>query len=74
MPSPIKLAKVIKTLASKGFILVSQKGSHGKFKKKGKSTKIVIVKMTKKEIPYGTFKSILLLSDLSEEDFRNKKK
>ena len=51
--------------------LISQRGSHAKFRKVGKLTKIVIVKMKKKEIPHGTFQSILLLSGLREEDFRN---
>ena len=74
MPKPIKLKKVIKTLESKGFNFISQNGSHGKFRKKGKGKikRTVIVKMIKKEIPHGTFKSILLLSGLNEEDFRNK--
>ena len=29
-----------------------------------------IIKMSKKEIPYGTFKSILLHSGLEEDDFK----
>lgn len=39
-----------------------------KFRKVGNPTKTTIVP-TGKEIPYGTFKSILRQSDLSEEDF-----
>ena len=74
MSRPILLRKVIKTLNTKGFVFVSQKGSHAKFRKVGKSIKTVIVKMKKKEIPHGTFQSILLLSGLKEEDFRNKNK
>ena len=74
MPKPISLKKVIKTLNAKGFIFISQRGSHAKFRKTGESTKTVIVKMKVKEIPHGTFKSILLLSGLNEEDFRNKNK
>lgn len=30
----------------------------------------VIVKMSKKEIPYGTFHSILRQANLTEEDFK----
>jgi len=74
MPKPIKLSIIIKVLQKKGFFFVSQKGSHAKFRKKGKSTRNVIVKVGKKEIPYGTFMSILLLSGLKESDFRGKKK
>lgn len=72
MPRPIKLKIVIKTLEQKGFFSVSQKGSHKKFRKEGKQTLNVIVKTTEKEIPYGTFKSILSQSKLKENDFRKK--
>jgi len=72
MPRPIALRHLLKVLQAKGFIFVSQVGSHGKYKKVGNPTKIVIVKMTKKEIPYGTFKSILLHSGLEEDDFLKK--
>lgn len=69
MPKPIKLKTVIKILKEKGFFFVSQKGSHGKFRKPGNQTRTVVVKMAKKEIPYGTFQSILLHSGLDECDF-----
>jgi predicted RNA binding protein YcfA (HicA-like mRNA interferase family) len=74
MPKPIKLNVVIRVLQEKGFFFVSQKGSHAKFRKEGNPTRTVIVKMGKKEIPHGTFMSILLLSGLTESDFRDKKK
>jgi predicted RNA binding protein YcfA (HicA-like mRNA interferase family) len=73
MPRPIKLAIVIRVLQKKGFFFVSQKGSHAKFRKEEKPPLIVIVKMGKKDIPHGTFQSILLHSKLKEEDFRNQK-
>jgi predicted RNA binding protein YcfA (HicA-like mRNA interferase family) len=71
MPKPIVLKRVIKTLRENGFFFVSQNGSHAKFRKIGNPTKTVIVKMSKKEIPFGTFQSILLQSGLEESDFRN---
>ena len=70
MPKPIKLKIVIRVLQEKGFFFVSQNGSHAKFRKDTKSSLTVIVKMAKKEIPYGTFQSILLHSQLKEGDFR----
>jgi len=73
MPKPIKLQIVIRVLQEKGFFFVSQKGSHAKFKKDGKPTRVVIVKMSKKEIPFGTFRSILFLSGLKDGDFIGKK-
>jgi len=70
MPRPIQLKLIIKVLRKKGFIFISQKGSHGKFRKSGSLTRTVILKMAKKEVPHGTFQSILLQSGLKEDDFR----
>ena len=60
---------IVKILQRKGFVYVSQKGSHVKFRK---LNKVVIVPANRKEIPYGTFKSILRQSGLKEKDFKNK--
>lgn len=57
---------IVKTLEKHGFVFISQKGSHAKFRK-GKLT--VIVPMGKREIPIGTFRSILRQSQLKKEDF-----
>ncbi|MBU1071022.1 type II toxin-antitoxin system HicA family toxin [Patescibacteria group bacterium] len=73
MPRPIPLKKILKTLRSRNFFLVAQRGSHAKYRKVGTPTRNVTVKTTKKEIPYGTFRSILLQSGLKEEDFNKKK-
>lgn len=72
MPKPIALKQVLKVLQKKGFVFTSQNGSHAKYRKTGNPTRNVIVKMSKKEIPYGTFKSILLHSGLGEDDFKKK--
>lgn len=70
MPKPVLLRKILKTLRRKGFVFVLQTGSHAKYRKIGKSTRNVIIKVNKKEVPYGTFKSILIQSGLEEKDFR----
>ncbi|OGL62793.1 hypothetical protein A3E97_04615 [Candidatus Uhrbacteria bacterium RIFCSPHIGHO2_12_FULL_47_12] len=69
VPKPIKLKILLAVLLAHGFVFISQKGSHAKFRKAGNPTRNIIVKMGKKEIPYGTFKSIIMMSGLSEEDF-----
>lgn len=51
-----------------GFKLISQKGSHGKFK--DETGKIVILPMNKKEIPMGTFRSILKQMGVSYKEFK----
>lgn len=60
---------ILRVLRKKGFFFIRQKGSHARFRKTGNPTKNVTIKMAKKEIPYGTFQSILLQSGLKESDF-----
>lgn len=68
MPKLYSSRQITKVLANKGFVFVSQKGSHGKYRR---GSLVVIVPMNKKEIPRGTFRSILRQADLSEEDFKS---
>jgi predicted RNA binding protein YcfA (HicA-like mRNA interferase family) len=58
--------QIIKALKDNDFVFVSQRGSHAKFKK---GNRIVIVPSPKKEIPMGTFRSIIKQSGLTREDF-----
>jgi len=51
------------------FFFVSQKGSHAKYKDdKGN---ITIIPMGKKEIPEGTFRSILKQADITLSEFKD---
>ena len=43
-----------------------------KFRKYEKSVLTVIVPANRKEIPFGTFRSVLRQANLSEEDFKKK--
>ena len=72
MPKLYSSSHIIKVLQNKGFFYVSQKGSHVKFRKFGDSILTVIIPANKKEIPFGTFKSILRQANLVEEDFKKK--
>jgi predicted RNA binding protein YcfA (HicA-like mRNA interferase family) len=58
--------KIINALIKNGFIFVSQRGSHQKYKK---GAKTVIVPSPRKEIPIGTFRSIIRQSGLDQNDF-----
>lgn len=69
MPKPVELKLILKVLKKHGFVKVSQKGSHAKYRKKNKKKYTVILKTTKKEIPYGTFRAILTQAGLTERDF-----
>jgi len=70
MPKLYSSSLIIKVLYKKGFVYISQKGSHAKFRKIGHPTLTVIVPAGKKEIPRGTFRSILRQANLTENDFR----
>jgi len=69
MPKLYSSNQIVKVLLGKGFDCISQKGSHVKFRKVSDSLLTVIVPANRKEIPYGTFKSILRQSQLTEDDF-----
>lgn len=71
MPKLYSTKHIIKVLEEKGFIFVSQKGSHMKYRK-GNPSLNVIVPAKRKEMPMGTFRSILRQSKLAEEDFKKK--
>ena len=58
---------IIKILEKNGFEFVSQRGSHKKFRK---GNRMVIVPDPRKEIPIGTFRSIIRQSGLTLEDFK----
>jgi predicted RNA binding protein YcfA (HicA-like mRNA interferase family) len=60
---------IVKTLEREGFIFVSQRGSHVKYRKVGSPTLTVIVPAGRKQIPRGTFRSILRQSGLGESAF-----
>ena len=61
--------QIVKALAEKGFVFVSQKGSHAKYRKFGEPTLTVIVPADRKEIPRGTLRSILRQAHLTETEF-----
>jgi predicted RNA binding protein YcfA (HicA-like mRNA interferase family) len=69
MSKLISSDQIIKTLLKFGFKLISQRGSHQKYKKAGFT---VIVPSQRKEIPIGTFRSIVRQSGLSVDDFFDK--
>jgi predicted RNA binding protein YcfA (HicA-like mRNA interferase family) len=61
--------EIIAALERAGFALVSQRGSHVKYRKAGSPTKTVIVPAGRREIPRGTFRSIVRQSGLDEDLF-----
>lgn len=70
MPKLYSSAYILKVLGDHGFIFISQKGSHVKLRKIDTITLTVIVPANRKEIPIGTYRSILRQSMLTEGDFK----
>jgi len=70
MPKLYSSSHLLEVLINRGFIFISQKGSHIKLRKVGDETLTVIVPANRKEIPIGTFRSILRQSALNEADFK----
>ncbi len=67
MPKRLGSTEVIRVLKEHSFNLVSQRGSHAKFK--NAAGRITIVPHPRKELPIGTTRSIIRQSGLSPEDF-----
>jgi predicted RNA binding protein YcfA (HicA-like mRNA interferase family) len=60
---------IIKVLGKYGFVFISQKGSHVKLRKEGNPTLTVIIPAERKQIPIGTFNSIIRQSGLDKTVF-----
>lgn len=69
MPKLYSSDWIVKTLKRNGFVFISQKGSHIKMRKDGNPVLTVIIPANRKEIPEGTFRSIIRQSALEREDF-----
>jgi predicted RNA binding protein YcfA (HicA-like mRNA interferase family) len=60
----------VRTLERLGFMQVSQRGSHLKLRRQTpEGTRTVIVKMGAREVPAGTFASILRQAAASRDEF-----
>lgn len=74
MPKLHSSKRIVKILEKHEFFFIVQRGSHAKFRKKAEGKILtVIVPMAKREIPIGTFRSILRQSNLAESDFKREK-
>jgi predicted RNA binding protein YcfA (HicA-like mRNA interferase family) len=67
MPKRLSSDEVARILAQNGFLLVSQKGSHQKYR--NSSGRNAIVPAGRREIPMGTLASIIRQSGLNRDLF-----
>jgi predicted RNA binding protein YcfA (HicA-like mRNA interferase family) len=71
VPKLYSSQQIVKALEREGFMFISQRGSHVKYRKAGASIiYTVIVPAGRKQIPRGTFRSILRQSGLDENAFK----
>jgi len=70
VPKLYSSRQIVRALEREGFLFISQRGSHVKYRKTGASiVYTVIVPAGRKQIPRGTFRSILRQSGLDESAF-----
>lgn len=67
MPKRLGSSEVIRVLQTHGFLFVSQKGSHVKYRHANGHS--AIVPHPKKELPIGATRSIIRQSGLTPKDF-----
>ena len=69
MPKLYSSSHIVRVLEKNGFVRISQKGSHVKYRKHDSVVLTVIIPANKKEMPIGTLKSILRQARLEEKHF-----
>jgi predicted RNA binding protein YcfA (HicA-like mRNA interferase family) len=70
VPKLYSSQEIVKTLEREGFAFISQRGSHAKYRKTGDTVLTVIVPAGRKQIPRGTFRSIVRQAGLDENTFK----
>jgi predicted RNA binding protein YcfA (HicA-like mRNA interferase family) len=67
----LKADEVISILQRHGFALVSQRGSHQKWRNHTTGKQVIVPYHQGKELPLGTLKSIIEGSGIPAEQFKN---
>ncbi|HYI99714.1 MAG TPA: type II toxin-antitoxin system HicA family toxin [Thermoleophilaceae bacterium] len=71
MPKLYSSGEIVSVLERADFVFISQRGSHVKYRRAGTPARTVIVPAGRKQIPRGTFRSILRQSGLDDAHFSN---
>jgi predicted RNA binding protein YcfA (HicA-like mRNA interferase family) len=66
----LKTGEVIRILQRNGFILVSQRGSHQKWRNDETVKQVIVPYHQDKQLPLGTLRSIIEGSGIPETQFR----
>jgi predicted RNA binding protein YcfA (HicA-like mRNA interferase family) len=68
--SRLKAAEVISVLQHGSFVLISQRGSHQKWRNQNTGKQVIVPIHRGKELPFGTLMSIIDGSGISEGEFK----
>jgi predicted RNA binding protein YcfA (HicA-like mRNA interferase family) len=66
----LKAKEVLEILRKQGFVFVSQRGSHQKWRNLKTGQQVIVPDHQGKELPLGTLKSIIDGSNIPEDEFR----
>lgn len=66
----LKADEIIRILERHGFVLISQRGSHQKWRNQDTGKQVIVPYHKGKQLPLGTVRSIIEGSGISEEAFR----
>ena len=66
----LRANEIIKVLQQHGFILISQRGSHQKWRNNDTGKQVIVPYHKGKQLPLGTLRSIIEGSAIPEEGFR----
>jgi predicted RNA binding protein YcfA (HicA-like mRNA interferase family) len=69
--SRLKAAEVVNILQHHGFVLISQRGSHQKWRNHVTGKQVIVPIHKGKELPLGTLMSIIDGSGIPEKEFMN---
>jgi predicted RNA binding protein YcfA (HicA-like mRNA interferase family) len=67
----LKASEIISILQQHGFVLISQRGSHQKWRKHDTGKQVIVPYHKGKQLPLGTIRSIVEGSGIPEEEFRS---
>ena len=67
----LKASEVIRILQRHGFVLISQRGSHQKWRKLATGKQVIVPYHKAKQLPLGTIRSTIEGSGIPEEHFRS---
>jgi predicted RNA binding protein YcfA (HicA-like mRNA interferase family) len=67
---PMKATEVEKLLERYGFQLVSQKGSHRKWRNIERQLQVIVPMHKGRDLPIGTLRNILVNADIPEAEWR----